>query len=97
MGPFHDLNLIFFSSRSICGDRADFCLMITFTDGKIPWTGDQLVARPLTEYRTTQTQNKRIRTPNIHVLSEIRTHDLVSERAKRIYALDRSATVTGLI
>ncbi|PNF19818.1 hypothetical protein B7P43_G14295 [Cryptotermes secundus] len=39
-----------------------------FTDGRTPWTGDQLVARPLPKHRTTQTQNKRIHTPNIHVL-----------------------------
>jgi hypothetical protein len=29
------------------------------TVGNIPWTGDQLVARPLPTRRTTQTQNKR--------------------------------------
>jgi hypothetical protein len=37
-----------------------------FTDGRTPWTGDQLVA---------QTQNKRIHTPNIHALCGILTHD----------------------
>jgi hypothetical protein len=36
---------------------------------------DQPVARPLPKHRTTQTQNKRIRAPNIHALSGIRTHD----------------------
>jgi hypothetical protein len=46
-----------------------------FTDGRTPWTSDQLVARPLPKHRTTQTQNKRIYTPNIHALSGIRTHD----------------------
>jgi hypothetical protein len=46
-----------------------------FTDGRTPWTGDQLVARPLPKHRTTETQNKCIHTPNIHVLCEIRTHD----------------------
>jgi hypothetical protein len=30
-----------------------------YTDGMAPWTGDQLVARPLPTHRTTQTQNKR--------------------------------------
>jgi hypothetical protein len=44
-----------------------------FTDGRTPWTGDQLVSRPLPKHRTTQTQNKHI--PNIHALSGIRTHD----------------------
>jgi hypothetical protein len=28
--------------------------------GRTPWTGDQAVARPLPEHRTTQTQNERI-------------------------------------
>jgi hypothetical protein len=32
---------------------------LCYTDGKTPWTGDQLVARPLPTHRTTQTQNKR--------------------------------------
>jgi hypothetical protein len=30
-----------------------------FTNGRTPWTSDQLVARPLHKQRTTQTQNKR--------------------------------------
>jgi hypothetical protein len=46
-----------------------------FTDGRTPRTSDQPVARPLPKHRTTQTQNKRIHTPNIHALSGIRTHD----------------------
>jgi hypothetical protein len=37
-----------------------------FTDGRTPWTSDQLVARPLPKHRTTQTQNKHIHIPNIH-------------------------------
>jgi hypothetical protein len=44
------------------------------TDGRTPWTSDHPVARPLSKH-TTQTQNKRIHTPNIHALSGIRTHD----------------------
>jgi hypothetical protein len=47
-----------------------------FTDCRTPWTGDQPVARPLPKHRTTETQNKRIHTQNIHALSGIRTHDL---------------------
>jgi hypothetical protein len=46
-----------------------------FTDGRTSWTSDQPVARPLSKHRTTQTQNKRIHTSNIHDLSGIRTHD----------------------
>jgi hypothetical protein len=52
-----------------------FIFIIIFTDGRTPWTSDQLVARPLPTHRTTQTQNKHIHTPNIHVLSGIRTYD----------------------
>jgi hypothetical protein len=50
-------------------------IIFFFTDGRTPCTSDQLVARPLPKHRTTQTQNKRIHTPNIHSLSGIRTHD----------------------
>jgi hypothetical protein len=46
-----------------------------YTIGRISWTSDQPVARPVPKYRTTQAQNKRAHTPNIHVLSGIRTHD----------------------
>jgi hypothetical protein len=41
-----------------------------FTDGRTPWTSNQLVARPLPKHRATQTQNKH--TPNIHALCGIR-------------------------
>jgi hypothetical protein len=46
-----------------------------FTDGRTPWTSDQLVARPLSKHRTTQTQNKHVHIPNIHALCRIRIHD----------------------
>jgi hypothetical protein len=38
--------------------RAHFSVSWLFADGRTPWTGDQLVARPLPKYRTTQTQKK---------------------------------------
>jgi hypothetical protein len=47
---------------------SDFQFHDYFTDGRTPWTSDQLVARPLANHRTTQTQNKRIHTPNIPCL-----------------------------
>jgi hypothetical protein len=52
-----------------------------FTIGRIPWTGDQLVARPLPKHLTAQTQNKHIYTPNIYALGGIRTHDYVPDRS----------------
>jgi hypothetical protein len=54
---------------------SDFQFHDHFTDGRTPWTRDQLVARPLPKHRTTQTQNKHIHIPNIHALCGIRTHD----------------------
>jgi hypothetical protein len=36
-----------------------FQLLILYTVGRTPWTGDQPVVRPLSAHRTTQTQNKR--------------------------------------
>jgi hypothetical protein len=46
-----------------------------FTDGRTPWTSDQLVTRPLPKHRTTHAQNKHIHIPNIHPLCGIRTPD----------------------
>jgi hypothetical protein len=75
--------------------RANFSVSWSFTDGRTPWTGDQLVARPLPKHRTTQTQT------NAH------THQTsmpwvgfeptipASKRAKTVHALDRLVTVTG--
>jgi hypothetical protein len=54
---------------------SDFQFHDHFTDGRTPWTSDQLVARPLPKHRTTQTQNKHIHIPNIHALCGIQTHD----------------------
>jgi hypothetical protein len=42
-----------------------------YTDGRAPWTSDQLVARPLPKHRTTQRINAHT---NIHALNGIRTH-----------------------
>jgi hypothetical protein len=55
--------------------RADFSVSWSFTDGRTPWTGDQLIARPLPKDRITQTQKKRTHISNIHALSGIRSHD----------------------
>jgi hypothetical protein len=61
-------------------------LIILFTDGRFPWTGDRPVVRPLPKHRTTKTQNKRIHTFEPMIPA--------SELAKTIHALDRAATVT---
>jgi hypothetical protein len=52
-----------------------FSIFIIFTDGRTPWTSDQLVTRPLPKHRATKTQNKHIHIPHIHALCRIRTHD----------------------
>jgi hypothetical protein len=57
------------------GPRPLIQFRIHFTEGRTPWRSDQLVAMSLPTHRTTQTQNKRIHTPNIYALSGIRTHD----------------------
>jgi hypothetical protein len=64
-----------------------------FTVGRIPWTSDQPVARPLHRHRTTKTQNKRTETSMPWVGFEPTIPAF--ERAKRVHALDRAATVTG--
>jgi hypothetical protein len=68
---FH--KLIFFNGSS--SPFRALASIILFTDGRTPWTSDQLVARPLPKHRTTQIQNKRIHTPHINALTGIRTHD----------------------
>jgi hypothetical protein len=72
---------------------SSFSFMIIFTDGRIPWTSDQLVARPLPKHRTTQTQNKHIHQTSMLWVGFERTIP-ASERAKAVHTLDRSATVT---
>jgi hypothetical protein len=46
-----------------------------FTNGRTPWTSDQLAARPLTKHRITKTQTKHIHLTNIYALCGIRTHN----------------------
>jgi hypothetical protein len=66
-----------------------------FTIGRTPWTSYQLVARPLPEHKTAQTQNKHLYTPNIQVWVGFEPTITESGRAKAVHALDRSATVTA--
>jgi hypothetical protein len=68
-------------------------LLILYTVGRTPWTGDQPVARPLPTHRATQIQNKRTQTSIPRVGFEPMI--AVFERAKTVHALDRAATVIG--
>jgi hypothetical protein len=72
---FQHIIFFFTGSTAPVGPGPFFSFIIIFTDGRTPWASDQLVARPLPKYRTTQTQNKHIRPPNIHALCGIRIHD----------------------
>jgi hypothetical protein len=69
-----------------------FSFLVLYTVGRIPWTGDQSVARPL-RTRRTQTQNKRTQTSMPRVGFEPTIPAF--ERAKTVYALDSTATVIG--
>jgi hypothetical protein len=70
-------------------------LVFFYTVGRIPWTIDQPFARPLPTHRTTQTQNEHTRTSMPWVGFEPRIP--VLEPAKMVHALDRVATVIGVL
>jgi hypothetical protein len=75
---------------------SDFQFHDHFTDSRAPWANDQLVSRALPKHRTTQTQNKHIHTHQTFMLYVVFEPTIpASERAKTVYALDRSVTVTG--
>jgi hypothetical protein len=67
-----------------------FQVLDHFTDGRTPWTSDQLVARPLPKHRII-TYTHQTSMPSVGFEPTIPA----SERAKTVLALDRSATVTG--
>jgi hypothetical protein len=70
-----------------------FSILILYTVGRTPWTGDQPVTRPLPADRTAQTQNKRTQTSMPRVGFEPTIP--VFERATTVDVLDRAATVIG--
>jgi hypothetical protein len=72
-----------------------FSFLILYTVGKTPWTGDQPVASSLPTHRTIQIQNKRTQTSMPWVGFEPTIPAF--QRAKRVHALDREATVTGSV
>jgi hypothetical protein len=86
------LSLSLSLSLSLCialqlfGPWQPFRLLILYTIGRSPWTGDQPVTRPLPTHRTTQTQTS---WPRVEFEPTI----LVFERAKTVHALDRAATL----
>jgi hypothetical protein len=68
-------------------------LIHKYTVSRTPWSGDQLVTRPLPTHKRTQTQNECTRRsmPPVGFKPTI----LVLERAKTVHALDCMATVIG--
>jgi hypothetical protein len=68
-----------------------FSFFIIYTIGRIPWTGDQPVARPLPTHSTAQTRNKHIQTSMPQVGFE--HTNPAFKWAKTVHALDRAATV----
>jgi hypothetical protein len=73
----------------LLGPGRFFSVLILYTVGRTPWTGDQPVARPLSIHRTAQTQNKRTQRSMPRVGFEPSTP--VFERT--VNALDRATTV----
>jgi hypothetical protein len=71
-----------------------FSFLILHTVGRTQLTADQPVERPLLTYRKTQTHNKRTQTS----MPWVRFQPTIPafERAKKVHALDRAATVIGL-
>jgi hypothetical protein len=77
-------------------DLGRFCsFFIFYTVGRTNWTGDQPVAKPLPAYRTAQTQNQSTLTS----MPQVRFEPMIPvfERSKTVHALDRAATVIGII
>jgi hypothetical protein len=71
--------------------RVDFSVSWSFTDGRTPWTGEQLVARPLHKHRTTQPQKKRTHTHIKHPCREWDSNPR-TEWVKIVHALGRPHT-----
>jgi hypothetical protein len=72
-----------------------FSFLIFYPVCRTPWTGNKPVARPLPAHRTAQTQNKCTQTSMPQVEFEPMIQEF--ERAKTYNALDRAASVIGII
>jgi hypothetical protein len=70
-----------------------FQLLNLYIVGRMPWKGDQPVARPLHTHGTTQSQNKCIQASMPRVGFEPMIP--VFEQVKMVHALDPTATVIG--
>jgi hypothetical protein len=77
------------------GPWSFFIFLILYTEGRIPWMGDQPVARPLPTHKTTQTQNKRTQYRHPSIQKDSNPTISVFERAKTVHASERAATVIG--
>jgi hypothetical protein len=79
---------------NICGPWPLLQFLNLYTVGRTPWTGiSRSQGRSL--HRTTQTQNKRTQTSMSQVGLEPTIP--VFEQAKTVHALDRAATVIGIL
>jgi hypothetical protein len=76
------------------GPRSLFNVLIFYTDGRTPWTGDQPVARPLSIHRTTQTQNKRTQTSMSKLGFEFTIQ--VFEQSKTVHASDSATSLIDI-
>jgi hypothetical protein len=88
-----NFRIIMNDSRALCWTLATFGTSI-YTVGRIPWTGDQPVAWPLSTHRTTQTLNIHTQTSVPRVGFKPTTP--VFDQAKTVHALDRAAAVISL-
>jgi hypothetical protein len=80
---------------SPCGTWPIFMFFNPYTVCRIPWTGDQHIARSLLIHKTTQIQNKctHISMPRVWFEPTV----TVLERAQTVHALDLVAIVIGSI
>jgi hypothetical protein len=86
--------LVVASSSSVAlqpfvGLRPLFQFLIFYVVGRIPWAGDQPVARPLPAHRTSQTERTQTCMPRVGFETTIP----VFLRAKTVHVLDRVANV----
>jgi hypothetical protein len=96
-GGVHSVHcLSIYGSTALCWTLATFWIYWSFyTVSRTPSTGDPPVARPLPAHTREHKQNKRTQKSMPQVWFEPMIP--VLERAKTVHALDRAATVIGLV